>query len=128
MVSETGNKQSISLKIWSDLMGNYERNNGNGYFITKLRGYVQITWRENYAKFSELTGEDLIKNPELALDHNIALYILLYGFKHGTFTGKKITDYININGTDFLRARRCINGNDQAMKIAKYAEEYLLQL
>jgi len=51
--------------------------------------------------------------------------VLVHGFKTGTFTGRKITDFINNNNTDFIKARRCINGNDHSADIARLAEKYL---
>jgi uncharacterized Fe-S cluster protein YjdI len=53
---------------------------------------------------------------------------LVHGFKTGTFTGRKISDYINQNHTDFTNARRCINGSDHAFEIAKLAEKLLSTL
>lgn len=95
------------------------------YYPFYGRGYVQLTWKNNYQKYSTLLGVDMVTNPDLALDTNIGLFVLVHGFKVGTFTGRKITDYINLNTTDFLRARRCINGNDQASKIAALANNYM---
>ncbi|MGI8542721.1 MAG: glycoside hydrolase family 19 protein, partial [Aridibacter sp.] len=65
------------------------------YYPFYGRGYVQLTWEKNYEKYSEILGGDLVKNPDTALDENISLFILIHGFKMGTFTGRKITDYIN---------------------------------
>jgi hypothetical protein len=68
---------------------------------------------------------DLVNNPDLALDPQNALFITMHGFKNGTFTGKKLTDYINAQGTDFINARRCINALDKAEEIAAIAERFL---
>ncbi len=95
------------------------------YYPYYGRGYVQLTWKNNYQTYSNLLHADLVNTPDLAMDPNNALFVLVHGFKVGTFTGRKITDYINNNTTDFLRARRCINGNDQASKIAALAQNYL---
>ena len=95
------------------------------YYPYYGRGFVQLTWKNNYQKYSDLLGVDMVKNPDLAMDSNVALFVLVHGFKTGTFTTRKITDYININKTDFLNARRCINGMDQASKIAALAAKYL---
>jgi hypothetical protein len=54
-----------------------------------------------------------------------AAFILVHGFRTGTFTGRKLTDYVNDSRTDFVRARRCINGDDRAHEIALLAERYL---
>ncbi|HSK71017.1 MAG TPA: glycoside hydrolase family 19 protein [Pyrinomonadaceae bacterium] len=95
------------------------------YYPYYGRGYVQLTWKNNYQKYSDLLGVDMVKTPDLAMDNNIALFILVHGFKTGTFTGRKITDYISLSKTDFLHCRRCINGMDQAAKIAALAQKYL---
>ena len=93
------------------------------YYPYYGRGLVQITWKANYKKFSKLMDIDLVSNPDLALEIDNAVYILVYGFKHGVFTGKKISDYINLNRTDFKSARKVINGNDRAVYIAKLAQQ-----
>lgn len=62
------------------------------------------------------------------MENDIALFVLVHGFKTGTFTGRKITDYINDFETAFINARRCINGTDRAHEIAELAENYLNDL
>lgn len=94
------------------------------YYPFYGRGYVQLTWKRNYQTYSRILGADLVGNPDLAMDPNVALFILVHGFKVGTFTGRKISDYINVSKTDFVNARRCINGLDQASKIASLALKY----
>jgi hypothetical protein len=95
-----------------------------GYYPYYGRGYVQLTWEDNYRKYQELLAVDLVSDPDKALEPGTALFILVHGFKTGTFTGKKITDFINEAETDFYNARRCINGLDRAGKIAQLAEKY----
>lgn len=89
------------------------------------RGYVQLTWRANYQKYGQLLGVDLVNHPELAKLPNVALFVLVHGFKTGAFTGKKLSDYINNQKSDFVNARRCINGLDKAEHIASLAKKYL---
>lgn len=88
------------------------------YYPYYGRGYVQLTWEYNYRRYADLLGIDLVGNPDLAMQPEIACYILVHGFRTGLFTGKKITDYINATKTDMVGARRCINGKDRAEKIA----------
>jgi predicted chitinase len=95
------------------------------YYPYYGRGYVQLTWKNNYEKYSKILGIDLVNNTEMAMEPNIALFILVHGFKTGTFTGRKITEYIDSHKTDFLNARRCINGRNKAHEIKKLAEKYL---
>ena len=94
------------------------------YFPYYGRGFVQLTWKSNYEKYSSILGVDMVSNPDLALNPDIALFILVHGFKTGAFTGRKITDYINDHKCDFVKARRCINGTDRANTIAGIARRY----
>lgn len=95
------------------------------YYPYYGRGYVQLTWDYNYRRYTEILGIDLIGNPDLALDPHIACFILVHGFKHGVFTGKRLTQYINANLVDWEGARRCINGTDKAVKIGLIARRRL---
>lgn len=104
------------------------RRNNLRYYPYYGRGFVQITWDYNYKKSSDILGVDLVKNPDLAMNPNIALFILVYGFKTGAFTGRKITDYITQQSVDFYHARQCINGLDHASDIKALAEKYLASL
>lgn len=90
----------------------------------KGRGYVQITGRANYQDWSNRLGIDLVGNPELAEDPEIAAEILVRGMRDGTFTGAPLNRYINDSGTDFVNARRVVNGTDRADLIAGYANDF----
>ena len=91
------------------------------YYPYYGRGFVQITWDFNYKHYSKILNEDLLKNPDLAMIPKYAFRIMIDGFKKGVFTGKKITDYINSDKTDYKGARKCINGTDKDDTIATYA-------
>ncbi len=88
------------------------------------RGFVQITGRRNYTDWSRRLGLDLLKEPQLAEDPEIAVGIIVKGMKLGTFTGKKLDDYVTLSKSDFVSARRIINGTDRADLIAGYAEQF----
>lgn len=98
------------------------------YYPFYGRGYVQLTWKANYANYGALLGIDLVGNPDLALDPAIARFVLVHGFKTGAFTGKSISDYVNGGNVDFVNARRCINGIDKAHEIASIAHKWLAKL
>jgi hypothetical protein len=94
------------------------------------RGYVQITWEENYKFFSKILGLDLVKSPDLTMIPKNAFKIMIYGFINGSFTKRKvgkifvpnkISDFINDKETNYKKARLCINGTDKADLIASYA-------
>lgn len=87
-------------------------------------GYVQLTWDYNYKKAGEKLGVDFLKNPKLLLEPKYAAPILVIGMQEGWFTGKKLSDYITLQKSDFKNSRRIVNGMDKADLIADYAEKY----
>ena len=88
------------------------------------RGYVMMTGRENYTNAKETYGIDFVGNPDLAMVSESAVQILVGGMISGTFTTKKLSDYITLQNSDFVNARRIINGTDKAQQIADIAVEY----
>lgn len=99
--------------------------NGQVYYG---RGYVQLTWIENYAKMAALTGADLVGHPELALEPKIAALIMFEGMKDGLFTGLGLLYFFNGKADDPEGARRIINGTDHADDIANIHREFLEHL
>ena len=101
------------------------------YYPWYGRGFVQLTWKENYIKAGKRLGKDFIKNPDLVMDPDLAARILVIGMEEGWFTGKDVDDYIDdIDESDdedykeYLQARRVVNGTDKQKEIAKLAIEY----
>ncbi len=92
------------------------------------RGFVQITWKGNYAAFQKLLNIPLVANPDLALQTNISADIAVIGMKDGVFTGKKLNDYFNSQTCDWVNARKIINGTDRAQLVATYAQHFYAAL
>ena len=92
------------------------------------RGYVQLTWRANYARMAALTGVDLVNHPELALEPRLAALIMFEGMKGGLFTGVGLGRYFNATVDDPVNARRIINGADRAEEIAAIHTAFLKAL
>jgi hypothetical protein len=86
-------------------LGNTLEADGDGVLYAG-RGFVQITGRRNYEDWSKRLGVDLMRTPDLALQPDHAARILVEGMKLGTFTGKKLDDYISGAARDFRNARR----------------------
>jgi hypothetical protein len=90
------------------------------------RGYVQLTWDYNYEKADSecsLNGA-LLDDFDLALDPIVASQIIFEGMLEGWFTGKSLGDYVNDEVTDYVNARRVVNGTDKADLLAGYAEDF----
>jgi hypothetical protein len=105
---------------------------GKDYWPYIGRGFVMITWEENYRNASQqlsLTGtRDLVEHPELALDSLISARILFRGMAEGWFTGKKLGQYFNATKEDPENARQIVNGNDDDKLIAGYYDTFLAAL
>lgn len=116
------------------LMGNTEPGDGVKY---AGRGYVQLTWKNNYRAIGKEIGVDLVTTPDLALDLDIAARVMFEGMTRRdvmledhtasgrfTFTGKALEDYFNAQNEDWVGARRIINGTDHAYMIADTAQDF----
>lgn len=108
------------------------------------RGYVQITWDDNYKKAGQrlagmkfsANGSDITvdadtftQNPDYVLHPEVAYTIASRGMREGWFTGKRLSNYIK-EGTppDYVNCRRIINGTDHAQDIAGMASQFELLL
>jgi putative chitinase len=98
------------------------------------RGYVQITWPENYARADKELGlgGKLVANLDLALDPQIAADILVKGMGAGWFAGdaagrhtvgRHLPKAGKATDTQYREARRIINGVDKRVEIAAVARQ-----
>jgi hypothetical protein len=78
------------------------------------RGYVQLTWEDNYRKMSGLVSADLVRDPDRAMEPAIAADIMFVGMERGDFTGKKLADFFNSTTENWPGARAIINGDADA--------------
>lgn len=84
------------------------------------RGLVQLTHKSNYEEMSAFLGIDLVNYPEKALETKNAAKILVYGMLNGSF-GHRLDQHINATKTDYVNARRSVNGTDKAILFANTA-------
>tara|TARA_R110002111_G_scaffold131308_2_gene196317 strand:+ start:344 stop:829 length:486 start_codon:yes stop_codon:yes gene_type:complete len=94
------------------------------YYPWHGRGFVQLTWQRNYVRAGKALDMDLITDPDRVMEPDISVKILVRGCMEGWFTGRSIPDYITLQRSDFVNARRVVNGTDRAENIAKIAEKY----
>ncbi|MEL6384377.1 MAG: glycoside hydrolase family 19 protein [Cyanobacteria bacterium J06626_18] len=92
------------------------------------RGFVQLTWQENYAKMGNILGVDLLNDPSLANDPDLSAKITVIGMRDGVFTGRALDDYIGGGKADFVNARRIVNDEDKMQYTADQAERFLQAL
>jgi predicted chitinase len=63
--------EAIANKVYGNRMGN----EGDEGFKYRGRGFIQLTGKDNYRRMGEKIGVDLVSNPELASDPEIAAKI-----------------------------------------------------
>lgn len=116
----------------TDVDGIRGKKNGKYKNVYYGRGYVQLTWDYNYKKVGAAIGQGtkLYINPDLALDKEIAYKVASFGMRNGSFSGHKLSQFLNSSKTDYLNARSIINGTDRNKEIAEIAKriELLLRL
>lgn len=115
--------ERIANRAYANRMGNGNEASGEGWLF-RGRGLCQITGRDNYAQFSKILGHDLVGSPGLTLQDDVAAKIIVVGMRDGIFTGKSLSDFFTKSGTDWINARRIINGLDRASDIASYATRF----
>jgi hypothetical protein len=99
------------------------------YYPYYGRGYVQLTWEDNYRKMGTKLGVNLLgDNKDRALEPSIAAEVMYAGMRDGDFTSKKLADYFSSTTNDPVGARRIINGTDRAQTIAGYHDKFLKAL
>jgi len=94
--------EAIANHVYSDhgprrnKLGNTEE--GDGYRF-RGRGMIQLTGRDNYQKYSDLLGVDLVTNPDLANDPEIAAKIAAEYFSQAQSRGVDLSDISSVTGT-----------------------------
>jgi putative chitinase len=111
------------------------RKNNLRYWPWYGRGYVQLTWMDNYRRADkECAAAGLIKlgellaSPDLAMRPDIAAFIMRKGMDEGWFTGVKHASVLPPSGVatreQYMNARTIINGRDKSDLIEDYAQVF----
>jgi predicted chitinase len=101
--------EAIGNVVYGGRMGNAA---DEGYKY-RGRGLIQLTGKDNYAKFGQLIGVDLVKNPDLANDPEIAQKIAVAYFKEAE---KRGVDLNNINQVGKAVGYQDIGGQETAKR------------
>ena len=58
------NPEKIASKVYGNRMGNGDESTKDGYKFSG-KGFIQLTGKDNYTKFTKFIGEDCVSNPDL---------------------------------------------------------------
>lgn len=114
--------EPVKEAYWVEPDAEAWRKDNLSYYPWYGRGYVQLTWEDNYIRAGDELGQDFTTDPDVVMDPETSYNIMLFGMIGGWFTGKCLNDYICPGKTDYVGARKIINGTDKASTIAGYAE------
>jgi len=119
-----------ATKMWpNEEYGSADYLQGKDYYPYYGRGFVHLTWEDNYryasTSLSLVDDRDLVAHPEMARDSLIAGRIMFRGMAEGWFTGRKLGHYFDEDTDDPVNARQIINGNDDDDLIAGYHDKFL---
>jgi putative chitinase len=90
------------------------------------RGFVQLTWLDNYEKAEAVLTDKYalptpcVEYPHRMLEDEPSALILYDGMIDGWFTGVGLPQFFNLTTEDPVNARKIVNGLDQADLIAGY--------
>lgn len=104
-------------------LGNTQKGDGERF---KGRGFIQLTGRDNYERYGQKIGIDLVKNPQFAEDPEVAAMIAIEYWKDRVKS--KVTDF-----KDVKAVTKAINGgynglDDRMARLSKYDDETVLAL
>lgn len=86
-------QEAIGNRVYGGRMGNA----ANEGFKYRGRGLIQLTGKDNYKKFGDLLGIDLVNNPDLANDPEVAKNIAVAYFREKEKQGVDLSDIHQVN-------------------------------
>jgi len=70
----------------------------------KGRGYVQLTGRLNYTRYTEITGLELAKLPINLMNRSaLSVFVIVDGMMRGIYTHRRLDEFVNIGKQDFFK-------------------------
>lgn len=115
--------EKIANYVYANRGGNGNEASGDGWKF-RGRGFVQTTLKSNYQWAKDMTGVDLISNPDLMKGAGVSVKTAFAGMIGGLYTGKKLNDYFNDVNEDPFNARKIINKLDKAELIKGYWKKF----
>jgi hypothetical protein len=87
------------------------------------RGYVPMEFKGNYIIIGKDLGVDLVDNPDLALNPDIAAEVTIDIMMRGLATGHRLGDYFSATKSDWVGARAITGTGAHGAEIAAQAQQ-----
>ena len=100
--ADANQPQAIANRVYANRMGNGPPESGDGYRY-RGRGLIQLTGKDNYKRFGQLAGIDLVSNPDMAGNLGTAADIAAAFYK------KNVIDK-GIDAQNTAKVTKAING------------------
>ncbi|WP_449043936.1 N-acetylmuramoyl-L-alanine amidase [Paracoccus versutus] len=110
MIEKWGNPPSANQQRYQGRFGNIHAGDGKRF---RGRGYVQLTFRDNYRRFGKAIDLPLEDNPDLAAEEETAARLMAIGMGRLGYTRgfPVLATFGSGENFDFTAARRIINGD-----------------
>ncbi len=107
-------------------MGNTRPGDGSKY---RGRGYIQLTWKNNYRDIGTAMGRNFVDNPEQVAQREVAAEIVVQWFSNPRMKGAQSGVPRNNQWNNVRAVTRSVNGgtlglSDRANKFAYYKNKY----
>ena len=104
------NPKALANRVYNGRMGN--RTGTDDGWNYRGGGIGQVTGRENYAKFGERIGVNLLDNPALLERLDVSVKALVRPMMEGWATGKALPQFVEGAKRNYLGARQVWGGVD----------------
>lgn len=116
------NPEALANVVYGGRMGNVRPGDGWAY---RGRGYIQLTGKNNYLKYSNLLGLDLVEDPWLVTEPSTGLLVAAMYFSTRTRRGKTLLELASINA--YRDITKGINGGTHGLQDRKVLTEKYLE-
>lgn len=116
------NPKGLANHVYNGRLGN--RTGTDDGWDFRGAGLGQITGRDNFRKWGDRLGLDLINHPELLERLDISVKALVRPMLEGWATGMRLSQFVDGDRRDYAGARRVWNGTFEAAKYAASARAF----
>lgn len=108
--------------------GRYGNASNEGY-LYRGRGFNGLTYKGNYKHYGDLIGQDLVSNPDLVNDPDVAAKVAVVFLTNGNAVKKfnsveeAVTYFVNVNAGGSASARNHIRANQWAQRFKDAANK-----